>query len=127
MAIELNHTIVWASDPDRSAQFLASILGRPAPVRFSHFRVVAMDNGVQLDFARREGEIHPQHYAFLIEDEDFDPVFARIEGQGLPYWADPGRTKPGEINRRDGGRGVYFPDPDGHLLEVLTRPYGSRQ
>ena len=72
-----------------------------------------------------DGEIASQHYAFLIDEDDFDQIFGRISGRGLDYWADPGLNRQGEINRNDGGRGVYFRDPDGHLLEVITRPYGS--
>ena len=125
MSAQLNHTIVWSRDPAKSAAFLAQVLGRPAPSYFGHFHVVEMDNGVSLDFADREGEIAPQHYAFLIGDNDFDAVFGRIKALELDYWADPMRTRKGEINHRDGGRGVYFPDPDGHFMEVLTRPYGS--
>jgi catechol 2,3-dioxygenase-like lactoylglutathione lyase family enzyme len=89
------------------------------------FEVVELDNGVSLDFAAADGPIQPQHYAFLISEVDFDAVFGRIREQGLEYWADPRRSRPGEINHNDGGRGVYFPDPDGHYLEVITRPYGS--
>lgn len=125
MAVQLNHTIVHCRDKMRSSAFLAEILGRPAPAPFSHFMVVELDNGVSLDFDERDGKIMPQHYAFLIGDEDFDAVFDRIGAAGLAYWADPMRDRPGEINRRDGGRGFYFEDPDGHFLEVLTRPYGS--
>src|SRR5262249_4242541 len=83
------------------------------------------DNGVSLDFAETTAEITPQHYAFLVGEEEFDAAFARIRGQDLPYWADPGRTQLGVINHRDGGRGLYFEDPDGHLLEIITRPYGG--
>ena len=125
MAAQLNHTIVWCSNQGVSSKFLADILGRPAPSRFSHFDVVELDNGVSLDFADAEGPIRPQHYAFLIGEEDFGAVFARLKTRGLEYWADPMRKRPGEINRNDGGRGVYFLDPDGHILEVITRPYGS--
>jgi catechol 2,3-dioxygenase-like lactoylglutathione lyase family enzyme len=125
MAAQLNHTIVWAKDPKASAEFLADMLGRPPPGNFGPFQVVALDNGVSLDFMRREREIAPQHYAFLIDDADFDLVLGRIHERKLDHWADPAQTRPGEINHRDGGRGVYFPDPDGHFLEVLTRPYGS--
>jgi catechol 2,3-dioxygenase-like lactoylglutathione lyase family enzyme len=125
MPISLNHTIVWSSDPARSARFLATILGRPAPVRFGHFEVVQLDNDVSLDFAAAQAPIQSQHYAFLIGEEDFDTIFARIREQGFGYWADPMRGRPGEINRDDGGRGVYFADPDDHLLEVITRPYGG--
>ena len=75
MSIELNHTIVWCRDQARSATFLAEILGRPAPTRFGPFHVVEVDNGVSLDFHDRDGEIAPQHYAFLIGEDDFDDIF----------------------------------------------------
>ena len=123
--IKLNHTIVWCRDSHRSAAFLADMLGRPAPARFGPFQVVELDNGVSLDFHDRKGEIASQHYAFLIGEQDFDAVFDRIRARKLAYWADPGQTRANEINRNDGGRGVYFEDPDGHFLEVITRPYGS--
>lgn len=125
MVAELNHTIVWSSDQTKSARFLAEILGQSQPSRFGPFDVVELDNGVSLDFANAEGSILPQHYAFLISEVDFDAVLGRIHNRGLDHWADPARRRPGEINHNDGGRGVYFPDPDGHLLEVITRPYGS--
>jgi hypothetical protein len=125
MAAQLNHTIVWCKDPGASARFLADMLGRPPPVRFAIFDVVELDNGVSLDFAHTDRDVVPQHYAFLIGETDFDAVLDRIHEQKLDHWADPMRTHPGEINTRDGGRGVYFPDPSGHFLEVLTRPYGS--
>jgi catechol 2,3-dioxygenase-like lactoylglutathione lyase family enzyme len=127
MSAQLNHTIVWCRDKAASATFLADMLGRPAPTRFGPFSVVDLDNGVSLDFHDvDEGrEIVSQHYAFLIGEADFDAVLGRIQAAALPYWADPGRRRPGEINHNDGGRGVYFPDPDGHFLEVITRPYGG--
>ena len=125
MAIPLNHTIVWSSDRTKSARFLAEILGRPTPVRFGGFDVVELDNGVSLDFADSEGPIQSQHYAFLISESDFDSSFARICERGLAYWADPMRRRPGQINHDDGGRGLYFADPDGHYLELITRPYGG--
>ena len=125
MSAQLNHTIVWSRDQETSAKFLAEMLGRPAPKRFGPFTMVELDNGVSLDFRDTDQPIRPQHYAFLIDESDFDAVFDRIQARKLDYWSDPMRSHPGEINRRDGGRGVYFPDPDGHFLEVLTRPYGS--
>ena len=125
MGAQLNHTIVWCRDQRRSAEFLADMLGRPTPRRFAHFDVVDLDNGVSMDFAERSGTITPQHYAFLISEGDFDAILERIHAKNLEHWADPARTRAGEINRNDGGRGVYFSDPDGHSLEVLTRPYGS--
>ena len=86
--------------------------------------MVRLDNGVSLDFHDTSGPIVSQHYAFLIDEADFDGVLGRIREKGLDHWADPMKNRPGEINRRDGGRGVYFPDPDGHFLEVLTRAHG---
>jgi len=87
--------------------------------------VVQADNGVSLDFAEASGQITAQHYAFLVGEKEFDAAVDRIRDQSLPYWADPARTQRDAINRRDGGRGLYFEDPDGHLLEIITRPYGS--
>jgi len=125
MSVRLNHTIVWCRDKKKSARFLSDMLGRPAPVRFGPFLVVEVDNGVSLDFHDSDEDVAPQHYAFLIDEADFDAIFARIRERGLDYWADPGRTRRGEINRNDGGRGLYFLDPDGHVLEIITRPYGA--
>lgn len=125
MTIQLNHTIVWSSDPARSARFMAEILARAAPSRFGPFHVVELDNGVSLDFMAAKGAIQAQHYAFLISEVDFDAVLGRIQERKLDYWADPYHHRPGSINHNDGGRDVYFTDPDGHNLEVITRPYGS--
>jgi len=125
VGVELNHTIVACSDQRRSAEFLTGILGLPPAIRFGRFLVVSTDNGVSLDFAETDADIATQHYAFLTSEDEFTAIFDRITGRGIQYWADPGRSKPGEINRNDGGRGVYFADPDGHLMEVITRPYGS--
>jgi catechol 2,3-dioxygenase-like lactoylglutathione lyase family enzyme len=125
MSVQLNHTIVWCRDKRASATFLADVLGLPEPKPFGGFLVVDASNEVSLDYRDRAGEIAPQHYAFLVGEDEFDQIFGRIKQRGLQYWADPGQNQPGEINRRDGGRGVYFEDPDGHYLEILTRPYGS--
>ena len=122
---ELNHTIVWCSDKQRSAEFLTDILGLPPARTFFHFLVVDLKNGVSLDYYQKEGPVAQQHYAFLVSDEEFDAGFERIQDQGLTFWADPARSKPGEINHHFGGRGVYFADPDGHLLEMITKPYGA--
>jgi len=125
VSVQLNHTIVWCRAKQRSAAFLTELLGLGAAVRFGPFLVVEFGNGVSLDFHDVEGEIASQHYAFLVGEDDFDKILGRIREKGLEHWADPGQTRLGEINRRDGGRGLYFADPDGHLLEILTRPYGS--
>jgi catechol 2,3-dioxygenase-like lactoylglutathione lyase family enzyme len=125
VGVQLNHTIVAARDKKVSATFMADILGLPEPAPFGPFLGVAVDNDVTLDFIDTDAEITPQHYAFLISEAEFDEIFGRITERGLSYWADPHRDQPSEINTRDGGRGVYFEDPDGHFLEILTRPYGS--
>jgi len=125
MTVSLNHTIVWCRDNAASSRFMAEILGLPAPTAFGHFQVVATDNGVSLDFMQKDGEVARQHYAFLVAEAEFDSIFGRIRERDLTYWADPARSKEGQINRHDGGRGLYFQDPDGHLLEIITRPYGS--
>jgi catechol 2,3-dioxygenase-like lactoylglutathione lyase family enzyme len=126
MAVTLNHTIVHARDRRESAEFLAHILGLAVGAPTGPFLPVTVANGVTLDFATTpEGPIAGQHYAFLISEEEFDAAFARLRATGNPYWADPHQTRPGEINHNDGGRGVYFLDPAGHYLEMLTRPYGG--
>lgn len=127
MTVELNHTIVAARDKLEAAMFLTDLLGLPAPTSFGPFLVVTLGNRVSLDFVTTTEDITPQHYAFLVSEEEFDKIFNRIQALELPYWADPHHQQPGEINHRDGGRGVYFDDPNGHVLEILTRPYGSGQ
>lgn len=125
MTVELNHTIVPARDAHASASFLAEILGLQAPTRFGPFWTVATENGVTLDFRDSDDALPIQHYAFLVSESEFDAIFARIREGGLEYWADPAHQRPFEINHNDGGRGVYWNDPDGHYLEIITRPYGS--
>ncbi len=126
MSIRFNHTLVHTRDKKVSSTFLTEILGLPAASPFGPFLVVELENGASLDFLEvGRTAVFSQHYAFLIDEEDFDPIFERIRARGLDYWAAPFKQHPGEINRNDGGRGVYFEDPNGHLLEVLTRPYGS--
>ena len=125
MTVSFNHTIVYATDKRRSAEFLANVLGLPEPHALWSFMTVSLEDGVALDFATASGPISPQHYAFLVTEDEFDGIFARIQRDGIPYWADPARSRPRQINHNDGGRGVYFDDPDGHFLEAITRPYGS--
>lgn len=125
MSVELNHTIVWCSDKARSADFLTGVLGLPPARTFFHFLVVDLDNAVSMDFYQKEGAVSPQHYAFLVGEAQFDAAFERIRARDMTFWADPARSRPGEINTHYGGRGLYFEDPDGHLLEIITRPYGE--
>ena len=125
MPVQLNHTIVHAKDKHESAAFMADILGLPTPTEFGPFVVVQVDNDVSLDFADTSDPVLPQHYAFLVSEAEFDEIFGRIRARGLPYWADPMQRRPGEFNTNDGGRGVYWQDPNGHFLEIITRPYGG--
>ncbi|RPK68801.1 Glutathione transferase FosA [Streptomyces sp. ADI96-02] len=126
MSVELNHTIVWCRDNRKSAEFLAEVLGLSTGAETGPFVPVVLANSVTLDFATvDEGPIASQHYAFLISEAEFDASFARIEERGIAYFADPHMRRAGEINRSDGGRGLYFRDPDGHSMELMTRRYGG--
>ncbi|MGW8884199.1 VOC family protein [Streptomyces sp. NPDC055749] len=126
MSVKLNHTIVHCRDNRESADFLAHILGLEAGEPWGPFVPLVLANDITLDFAAIPAEsITPQHYAFLISEAEFDTAFARVEELGIPYFADPHMKLPGEINHNDGGRGVYFLDPDGHAMEILTVPYGG--
>jgi catechol 2,3-dioxygenase-like lactoylglutathione lyase family enzyme len=128
MTVQLNHTIVPCRNKQASSAFLAEVLGRPPATPFGPFMAVGLDNGISMDFHTywdADAEIQPQHYAFLVSEKEFDQIFGRITAGQLDYWADPMLNLPGEINHHDGGRGVYWRDPDGHLLEIITRPYGG--
>ena len=125
MTVALNHTIVRVSDKHASAQFLVDVLGLEQPTTYGPFVVVSLAHGLSLDYADDHGRPNPQHYAFLVGEEEFDAIHARIVERGLSYWADPFHRQPDAINHDDGGRGLYWDDPDGHVLEILTVPYGG--
>lgn len=127
VAIELNHTIVPARRGEESARWFTELFGMPEPARFGQFWQVSTANGVDLDFdtCGDDGSFTLQHYAFLVTEDEFDAILTRVRERGMEHWADPGRRHAGEINHHDGGRGVYFPSNDDHLLEVITRPYGG--
>ena len=126
--MKLNHTSVQSRDQRAAADFYAEVFGLAKPVAFGPFLDVQTSNEVTLaflPFTEADGELMMQHYAFLVSEQEFDEIFGRVKARKLEYWADPGLAKQGQINRHDGGRGVYFKDPSGHLLEIITRPYGS--
>ncbi|AKS36358.1 VOC family protein [Mycolicibacterium goodii] len=131
MAITFNHTIVASRDRRESATFLTELFGLPEPREFGPFLAVQLNPddraGATLDYAQvaADDEIRPQHYAFLVSEDEFDAIYGKIRDRGLQHWADPHGSRPGEINHNDGGRGVYFQDPSGHYLEIITRPYGG--
>ena len=124
MPVRLDHTIVAARDKQESAAFVADVLGLGPPTTYGPFAVVQLDNDVSLDFVD-DDDVHPRHYAFLVTEAEFDEIFGRIRARGLDFWADPFDRQPGRINTNDGGRGVYWYDPNGHKLEIITRPYGG--
>ncbi|HYQ18513.1 MAG TPA: VOC family protein, partial [Polyangiaceae bacterium] len=107
--------------------FMSEMLGLPPPEAFYHFLVVRTANGVSLDFLETDQDIEIAHYAFLVSEDDFDRIFARLQERGVPYYADPSLSRANQINRNDGGRGVYFADPAGHVLEAITVPYGGKR
>ncbi|MFJ4746582.1 VOC family protein [Streptomyces albogriseolus] len=113
MSVELNHTIVHARDNRESAEFFAKLLGLEITSEWGPFIAVGLSNGVTLDFATipQDSITPPQHYAFLVSEEDFDAAYARIRQRGIEH--------------NDGGRGVYFMDPAGHAMELITVPYGG--
>lgn len=126
VTIKLNHTIVHSRDPRAAAEWFAAVFGLPKPKPFGPFLDVEVGNEVTLAFLDADGmEIQVQHYAFLVSEQEFDQIFGRIQARKVKYWADPGQKQEGKINHHFGGRGVYFEDPSGHLLEIITRPYGD--
>jgi|SRR6187402_1182651 len=123
MSASLDHMIVFARDRDASAAYLAEMLGAGEPTKAGHFTQVQIDHGLTVDFMNTSGDVATQHYAFLVSDAQFDAAFARIRERNQPYWADPYRRRPMEINALgNDGRLVYFEDPSGHFLEIRTQP-----
>ncbi|PWI12748.1 glyoxalase [Streptomyces sp. Act143] len=126
MSVELNHTIVHAQNNRESAEFFANLLNLEITAEWGPFIAVGLGNGVTLDFATVPADtITPQHYAFLISEEEFDAAYTQIRQRSIEHYADPDRKQPGVINHNDGGRGVYFMDPAGHAMELITVPYGG--
>ena len=124
MSIQLNHTIVASHDGEAGARWFAELFGADEPEQLGPFWQITTANGVGLDFAtagdrRASSRIH---YAFLVSEDEFTAIYGRIVERGMEHWADPHQHHPGEINHHDGGRGVYFLSPDGHFLEIITRP-----
>nr|WP_246598662.1 VOC family protein [Nocardia tengchongensis] len=129
MTIQFNHTIVACTDNRVSVEFWADILGVEVGKPYGPFIPITVGNGVTFDFAALppgfEGEPQPQHYAFLVSEEEFDAAYDKIKRYGLTYWADPRQQGVNQINHNDGGRGIYFLDPVGHYMELITVPYGG--
>lgn len=120
MAIMLDHTIVPAHDKEASARFFAEIFGLQYEGSSGHFAPVRVNEALTLDFDNRD-RFESHHYAFKVSDHEFDSIFARVLAKGILYGSGPFTLEDMKTNTRRGGRGVYFKDPDGHVLELLTR------
>jgi catechol 2,3-dioxygenase-like lactoylglutathione lyase family enzyme len=124
MPITLNHTIVHARDAAATAAYFSELLGIAPAKRLAHFTILQIGD-TSLDLIETDAHIASRHFAFLVSEKEFDDIFERIKHRDIRYWADPFRKKQNQINHWDDGRGLYFDDPNGHLLEIITRPYGS--
>ena len=123
MSVQLNHIIVPAKEKWNSARFLAAILGLEVGPQWGPFVPLRTSNGVTIDFVD-SSEFETHHCAFLVSEEEFEGALGRMRERGIGFYADFMRERRGETNHLYGGRGVYFDDPSGHLLEIITQPYG---
>jgi catechol 2,3-dioxygenase-like lactoylglutathione lyase family enzyme len=121
MPVVLNHTIVPSHDKEGSARFFARIMGVNYAGAMGHFAQVRVNDDLALDYDNREN-FDGHHYAFVVDDKEFDEIFGRLKDEGVRYGSGPGSSTDGQINTRRGGRGLYFGDPDGHLMEIMTVP-----
>ncbi len=123
MKVEFNHTLIHCKDKAESANFVSELLGLPSPVPFHIFLVVRLTNGASLDFIETDEAFAPQHYAFLVGEQEFDQIYKKIKDRNILYWADPAKKNSMKINTHFGGRGLYCEEPSGNFLEVITHPY----
>jgi catechol 2,3-dioxygenase-like lactoylglutathione lyase family enzyme len=123
MTAHFNHTIIASTNPTEMARFYGDLLEADDAPSWGPFVNVQIADGVLLQFATPPIDFPPQHYAYLLDDAHFDRAYAKITATEREHWADPQRTRAGEINHGHDGRGVYLLDPSGHYLELLTRPY----
>ncbi|MCG8545740.1 MAG: VOC family protein [Alphaproteobacteria bacterium] len=119
MTIQLDHTIVPSKDKEAAAEFFARIFGLRYDGPVSHFAPVQVNDTLTLDFDNAQ-DFDRHHYAFKVSDSEFDAIFGRIQAEGIVYGSGPRSSEDMQINNRNGGRGLYFRDLDGHLLEILT-------
>jgi catechol 2,3-dioxygenase-like lactoylglutathione lyase family enzyme len=123
MTATFNHAIIAARDRNESARFFRDLLELPEAPSWGPFTNIQLDDGVLLQFAEPGVEIQMNHYAFLVDDDLFSRAYQRLKDTGIEHWADPQMRRPGQVNTEHGGRGVYFKDPAGHAIELITRPY----
>jgi catechol 2,3-dioxygenase-like lactoylglutathione lyase family enzyme len=122
MAILLDHTIVPAKDKAAAAKFFADIFGLAVKPGQGHFAQVQVNDSLTLDFADAPEPVRGEHYAFHVSEAEFEAIFGRVRAKGLPYGSGPSNRTDGRLYARRGGRGFYFDDPNGHVLEVMTVP-----
>ena len=118
--MELNHTVVRSHDKEASARFFAEMMGLKYEGLDGHFAPVRVNDQLTMDFDNSDQVVHA-HYAFKVSDAEFEDIFDRVKAAGIQYSSGPGGHWDMQINTRKGGRGFYFPDPNGHSIEVLTR------
>lgn len=123
MKVEFNHTLIHSKNKAESANFVSELLGLPPPIPFHIFLVVQLTNGASLDFIETDKAFAPQHYAFLVGEQEFDHIYTKIWDRDFPFWADPAKKISKKFNTHFGGRGLYFEEPSGNFLEIITRPY----
>ena len=122
MTVILNHTIVSARDKVMAARFFAGIFGLDFDEQQSgHFAPVRVNEALTLLFDE-DTSFDSHHYAFHVSEDEFDAIFERIKKAGLSYGSAPWSLDDGKLNDWNGGRGVYFKDPNGHVLELMTMP-----
>jgi catechol 2,3-dioxygenase-like lactoylglutathione lyase family enzyme len=122
MTITLNHTIVWARDKDAAARLFAEIFGLRFEGSGGHFAPVRVNDTLTLDFAEAKGTIAGQHYAFHVSGAEFDAILQRVKSAGLAFGSGPRSLEDGNLNNWNGGRGFYYEDHDGHVIELMTMP-----
>lgn len=122
MEITLNHTIVPSNDNVESAKFYSRIFGFEFVKEWGHFAVVKVNQTLTLDFLTKD-TFSTLHYAFKVNDQQFDEILQRIKSENVSFGSGPSSVSDGNINNDHGGRGIYFPDPNGHILEIITRDY----
>ena len=122
MTITLNHTIVWTRDKEAAARFFADLFGLRVEGSGGHFAPVRINDTLTLDFADAKGTIAGQHYAFHVSDAEFDAILHRVKGARLAFGSGPRSLEDGKLNDWNGGRGFYYKDHDGHVIELMTMP-----
>jgi catechol 2,3-dioxygenase-like lactoylglutathione lyase family enzyme len=122
MTITLNHTIVPSRDKHAAARLFAQLFGQSFEGVSGHFAPVRVNETLTLLFDDDVDAFESHYYAFYVDDPEFDAVLQRVQAAGLPFGSAPWSIDDGELNNWNGGRGFYFKDRDGHIIELMTVP-----